>query len=235
MLNLKEEENLFTLGYRFVGGLDEAGRGPLAGPVVAACVICERDHKINMETLKDVKDSKKLTEKKREKLFGLIQENVFEVGVGVCDQDTIDRINIFQASLLAMKKAIGALKNKPEFIMLDGKFPIPNISLKQRAIIGGDNLVFSIAAASIIAKVTRDRIMRTHHEEYPEYGFDKHKGYGTKFHIEQLAKHGPCRLHRKSFEPIRKFYNNTANILKSPLILVNNKKINYNNNVIKEN
>ena len=167
MLNLKEEENLFTLGYRFVGGLDEAGRGPLAGPVVAACVICERDHKINMETLKDVKDSKKLTEKKREKLFGLIQENVFEVGVGVCDQDTIDRINIFQASLLAMKKAIGALKNKPEFIVLDGKFPLPNTSLKQKAIIGGDNLVFSIAAASIIAKVTRDQIMYQYHEQYP--------------------------------------------------------------------
>lgn len=208
MLDLKEEQNLFNSGYKLIGGLDEVGRGPLAGPVVAACVICKHDHNINPELVKEVKDSKKLTEKKREKLFGLIYESVFEVGVGVCDQETIDRINILEATFLAMKKAIGALKNKPEFILLDGKFPISNSSLKQKPIIGGDNSVFSIAAASIIAKVTRDRMMYKYHEQYPEYGFNKHKGYGTAFHIEQLLKCGPCPLHRKSFAPIKDFYKN---------------------------
>jgi len=210
-MDLKEEQNLFALGYKLIGGLDEAGRGPLAGPVAAACVICKYDHEISPELIKEVKDSKKLSEKKREKLFGLIYENVFEVGIGTCDQETIDRINILEATFLAMKKAIGALKNKPEFIVLDGKFPLPNTSLKQKAIIGGDNLVFSIAAASIIAKVTRDRIMYKYHEQYPVYGFDKHKGYGTAFHMEQLLKYGPSPIHRKSFAPVSDFYKNRKN------------------------
>jgi len=217
MLNLEEEQNIFSQGYGVIGAIDEAGRGPLAGPVVAACVLLRADN-LEMATAPFgdlsgrsssprspkgiIADSKKLSPKKREEAFRAIKEN-FEVGIGVCDHDTIDRINILQASFLAMKKALGALKQKADFIILDGKFPIPNISVKQKAIIGGDRLVFSIAAASIAAKVERDRIMMKAHETYPHYGFDKHKGYGTKFHMEQLKKFGPSPIHRKNFAPIK--------------------------------
>ncbi|MFH1662295.1 MAG: ribonuclease HII [Candidatus Falkowbacteria bacterium] len=207
MLELIEEKKLFDQGYKFIAGIDEAGRGPLAGPVVAACVIIKPDFKINPEIsgLKLINDSKKLTEKIREELFDIIKDEFYEIGIGMCDHNTIDRINILQASFLAMKKAIGALKNKPEFIMLDGKFPIPNCSFKQRPIIKGDALVFSIATASIIAKVTRDRIMKQMHEIYPNYCFDKHKGYGTKLHMECLKKYKPCPIHRKSFAPCKRY------------------------------
>ena len=202
MLNLDEEKNIFDQGYKFVAGIDEAGRGPLAGPVVAACVILKPEFIIN-EKLKPVKDSKKLSAKKREELYDIIKDEFSEIGVGVCDQDTIDKINILQATFLAMKKSVGALKQKPDFILVDGGFKIPNTSFKQKNIIKGDELVFSIAAASIIAKVARDRIMLEMHNKYPEYGFDKHKGYGTKFHIEQIKKIGPCPIHRKSFGPVK--------------------------------
>jgi len=205
MLELIEEKKLFNQGYKFIGGIDEAGRGPLAGPVVASCVIINPDFKINNEKLKLVNDSKKLTEKKREELFDIIKDEFYEVGIGICDHETIDRINILQASFLAMKKAIGALKQKPELIMVDGKFPIPNTSLEQRPIIKGDSLIFSIASASIIAKVARDRIMKQMHELYPNYCFDKHKGYGTKLHMECLKKYGTCLIHRKSFAPCKKY------------------------------
>ncbi len=208
MLDMIEEQNLFNEGYKLVAGIDEAGRGPLAGPVVAACVIFKPGFKaedLEFSELRLVKDSKKLNEKKREALFKAIKEEAQEIGVGICDHKTIDRINILQATFLAMKKAIGALKEKPEFIMADGKFLIPNCSYKQKAIIGGDKLIFSIAAASIIAKVTRDRIMREMHEKYPNYGFDRHKGYGTRLHIERLKKHGPCPIHRMSFKPCKHF------------------------------
>jgi len=202
MLDLKEEQNIFRRGYKLIGGIDEAGRGPLAGPVVAACVVLGPEFKINKE-LKIIKDSKKLTAKKREELFNVIQDNFVEIGIGVCDQKTIDRINILQASFLAMKKAIGVLKQKPEFVLLDGGFTIPNTSYAQKNIINGDSLIFSIAAASIIAKVTRDRIMRKMHEIYPQYGFFQHKGYGTQLHIERLRQYGPCPIHRASFKPVR--------------------------------
>ncbi|MBU4257091.1 ribonuclease HII [Patescibacteria group bacterium] len=207
MLGLIEEQNLFNEGYGLIAGIDEAGRGPLAGPVVAACVIFKPGFKmedLEFSELRLVNDSKKLNEKKREALFKVIKEECRGIGVGICDHKTIDRINILQATFLAMKKAIGALKEKPEFIMVDGKFLIPNCSYKQKAIIGGDKSVFSIAAASIIAKVTRDRIMRKMHEQYPDYGFDKHKGYGTKLHLACLKKYGPCEIHRRSFGPIRR-------------------------------
>jgi ribonuclease HII len=144
-----------------------------------------------------------LTEKRREELFELLSMLPLEIGVGICDHITIDRINILQASFLAMKKAISALKNRPEYILLDGKFRIPNLSLPQKAIISGDDLVFSIAAASIIAKVTRDRMMRKLHSDYPVYGFNKHKGYGTRDHLMALAAHGPSAIHRRSFDPVR--------------------------------
>ncbi|MFH1522699.1 MAG: ribonuclease HII [Patescibacteria group bacterium] len=203
MLDLIEEQNLFNQGHKLIGGIDEAGRGPLAGPVVAACVILGPEFRAGKSKLELVKDSKKLTAKKREELFDVIYNEFAEVGVGICDHSTIDKINILQATFLAMKKAIGALRKKPEFIILDGRFPIPNMSLKQKAVIRGDELVFSIAAASIIAKVTRDKIMKEMHETYPQYCFDKHKGYGTKLHIERLRQHGPSPIHRRSFKPVK--------------------------------
>jgi len=204
MLGLEIEKNIFSQGYEILGAIDEAGRGPLAGPVVAACVILSPDKEFNEDFRELIKDSKKLTEKKREEVFDQIYDNFLEIGVGICNHETIDRINILQASFLAMKKAIGALRKKPEFIILDGKFPIPSISIKQKPIIRGDGTVFSIAAASIIAKVTRDRIMREYHKKFSEYEFDQHKGYGTKVHMELLKKHGPCLIHRKSFGPVKK-------------------------------
>lgn len=204
MLNLEEENQLFSQGYQIIGGLDEAGRGPLAGPVVAACVILNPNWKPTNEQLTLIKDSKKLTEKKREELFDVIQDELLETGIGICDHETIDRINILQATFLAMKKALGSLKQKPDIILIDGKFGIPNYSGNQKAIIKGDDKVFSIMAASILAKVTRDRIMKEAHEKYPEFGFDKHKGYGTKAHLEAVINHGPCPIHRKSFKPISK-------------------------------
>ncbi len=207
MLDLNEERNIFSQGYEFIGGIDEAGRGPLAGPVVAACVIVDKNFNINHNELKSIKDSKKLTPKKREELFTLIREKFIEVGVGICDHETIDRINVLQATFLAMKKAISSLKQKPDYIILDGGLKIPNTSYEQKNIIRGDELIFTIAAASIIAKVTRDRIMLKAHEVYPQYCFDQHKGYGTKLHLERLEKYGPCLIHRKSFRPVKKAIN----------------------------
>jgi ribonuclease HII len=204
MLDLKTEQIIFKNGYKHIGAIDEAGRGPLAGPVVACCIIIDSDFKIS-PGLKKINDSKKLTAKIREDLFFEIKNNFINVGVGICDHKTIDKINISQAAFLAMKKAIGSLKQKPDFIIVDGKFPIPNISISQQAIINGDELVFSIAAASIVAKVTRDKIMEKMHEEYPQYGFNQHKGYGTKLHQEHLSRYGPCSIHRKTFAPIKKF------------------------------
>ena len=201
MPNLKLEKIFFQKGAKFIGGIDEAGRGPLAGPVVAACVVLDANFKTNKE-IQEIKDSKKLSAIKRKKLIDVIFASFIEVGIGICDHATIDRINILQATFLAMKKAIGALKQKPDFILLDGKFPIPNISIKQKTIIGGDNLAISIAAASIVAKVKRDEIMTELHKKYSQYGFDRHKGYGTKLHMEALRKHGPCPMHRRSFKPV---------------------------------
>jgi len=203
MLELTEEQNLFSAGYKIIAGIDEAGRGPLAGPVVAACVALEPGFidKLDSPEIELIKDSKKLTAKKREELAEFIMERLGEVGIGVCGHQTIDRINILQASFLAMKKAVGSLKQKPDFILLDGNLKISNCSYRQKAIIKGDELVFCIAAASIIAKVERDRIMLEMHDIYPNYGFDKHKGYGTKLHMERLKKYGPCAIHRMSFKP----------------------------------
>jgi ribonuclease HII len=207
MPNLNEEQSLFSQGYKIIGGIDEAGRGPLAGPVVAACVGWASDFdagKLEYTELKFLRDSKKLDEKKREQLFKIIQEEALEVGVGICDHKTIDRANIFQATFLAMKKALSALKNRPDFILIDGKFIIPNTSYQQKAIIKGDSKIFSIMSASIIAKVTRDRLMKQFHEQYPEYCFDRHKGYGTRLHFEMLKKYGPCQIHRRSFGPVKR-------------------------------
>lgn len=200
-MNINEEKKLFFNGYKTIGALDEAGRGPLAGPVVAACVIFNSDIKIDNELI-GVNDSKKLSEKTREFLFELIKQNFIEVGVGICDHETIDRINILQATFLAMKKAISVLKNKPDLIIIDGSAKIPNFSTPQQTYIKGDERLFTIAAASIIAKVTRDRIMQKMDKLYPSYGFSKHKGYGTKLHLEQLKQSGPCAIHRLSFNRV---------------------------------
>lgn len=201
-MDLTKEKELFAAGFRLVAGIDEVGRGPLAGPVVAACVVCTPDFEIKGD-LRLLKDSKKLTVKRREALYEVIMKSPLKVGIGICDHKTIDRINILQASFLAMKKAIGALRQKPEFILLDGRLPIPNTSYQQEAIINGDNLIYTIAAASVVAKVTRDRIMQEAHQRYPVYGFDQHKGYGTRLHLERLRQYGPCAIHRQSFKPVR--------------------------------
>ena len=202
MIDFETEKHIFNQGVTALGAIDEAGRGPLAGPVVAVCVICGPDFVQNKDH-ELIKDSKKISPKKREMLYQLITESFSEIGIGICDHDTVDRINILQASFLAMKKAIGCLRVKPEYVILDGKFPIPNFTTKQQPIIQGDSQVFSIAAASIVAKVVRDRIMCEQHEKYPAYNFDKHKGYGTKLHMEKLEQFGPCPIHRKSFNPVK--------------------------------
>jgi ribonuclease HII len=203
MLDLKTEQQYFDLGYEFIGGVDEAGRGPLAGPVVAACVVIGRDFKIDDEDLEMINDSKKLTAKKREKLFGIIKAKALAVEIGVVDNEIIDKINILQASFLAMRRAIKKLKIAPSYILTDGKFKIPKLETPQTAIIGGDAQVWTIAAASIIAKVSRDWLMSEMDKEYPEYLFAKHKGYGTKLHMEKILAHGPCPIHRRSFEPLK--------------------------------
>ena len=202
MLNFSTEENIFSEGWGMLGAIDEAGRGPLAGPVVAAIVLVAPNFIFDQKKYKLIRDSKKLSEAKREEAYDLIMSDFPEVKVGWCDHETIDRINILQATFLAMKKALGALKSKPDLVIVDGSFKIPNISQKQRAIIKGDATVFSIAAASIIAKVTRDRLMRKFHETYPVYEFAQHKGYGTKLHLEKIKEYGPSPIHRLSFAPL---------------------------------
>lgn len=207
------ENKLYADGYEIIIGIDEAGRGPLAGPVVA-CAAVLKNHESGSTDYESrefslIRDSKTLSHKQREQTLELIQEH-FHVGVGICDHQTIDRINILEASFLAMKKALTALTqnlqqitNNKIIILIDGNKKIPNFSLEQKAIVSGDKIVKSISAASIVAKVTRDRIMLEMHEKYPEYGFEKHKGYGTKMHMDALQKHGPCDIHRQSFRPVK--------------------------------
>lgn len=203
MLDLQTEKEIFKLGYKFVAGVDEAGRGPLAGPVVAACVVVDSNFKIDNDELKLVADSKKLSAKNREKLFRVIKEKALSVEISVVGHETIDKINILQASLFAMKKAIEACKNQPDYVLIDGNQKIPGLLIKQQAIVSGDAKVFCIAAASIIAKVSRDFLMCEEDKKYPEYQFAKHKGYGTKIHLEALNKYGPCPIHRRSFAPVK--------------------------------
>jgi ribonuclease HII len=203
MLNLDIEKKYFDLGYRLIGGVDEAGRGPLAGPVVAACVVIGPDFKIDHPDLELVADSKTLTAKKRERLFSIIKEKVLAVEIGLVDNLDIDKINILQASFLAMRRAIRKLKIQPDYILLDGGFKIPKLDKPQTAIVKGDATVWAIAAASIIAKVSRDWLMSEIDKKYPEYEFAKHKGYGTKLHFAKIKEFGPCPIHRFSFSPIK--------------------------------
>jgi len=197
--NFSEEKKLRKGGFRTIAGLDEAGRGPLAGPVVAAAAVI----KIKKFNVGYIKDSKKLSAKKREEFFKILTKHPdLEWGRGIISEKVIDKINILEATKLAMKKAVKGLKKKPDFLILDGNFRI-NLPLFQKSIIRADEKVFSCAAASIIAKVTRDRIMDRYHKKYPLYKFNKHKGYPTKLHFKLLKKYGPCKIHRKSFGPVR--------------------------------
>lgn len=187
------ENEAYENGYKYVCGVDEAGRGPLCGPVVAAAVILPKDAYIE-----GVNDSKKLSEKKREKLFDDIMQNAVAVGIGMSDVEVIEKMNILGATKEAMKEAIANLNIKPDYVLIDGNQDI-NIDIDRQTVVSGDARSESIAAASIIAKVTRDRMLKKYDEMYPEYGFAKHKGYGTKAHIEAIKEHGLSQIHRPSF------------------------------------
>ncbi len=178
---------------KLIAGVDEAGRGPLAGPVVAAAVIFDIETEID-----GINDSKKLSEKSRESLFDLITENALSYSIGIVSHGEIDQINILQASLLAMKNAVGSLNIQPDLILIDGNKSFAS-AIKTKTIVKGDAKSFSIAAASILAKVTRDRIMRKEAIRYPSYSWVTNKGYGTKEHIEAIKKFGPTPMHRKTF------------------------------------
>lgn len=231
----EKEKERSLLGYQFVIGIDEAGRGPLAGPVVACAVSLKnpfvaialagkQDFESSTSKIEEnsqgdekmwrlVRDSKTLSEKQRERAFDFIQEHFF-VGIGIINAETIDRVNILQATFLAMKAALADLLRKCKsihqtdgrldevYILVDGNQTIPNCSYPQEAVIGGDGTVKSIAAASIVAKVTRDRMIIKYDKEYPGYGLAKHKGYGTKMHMDALRRLGPCSIHRMSFKPV---------------------------------
>ncbi len=184
-------------GYRLVAGVDEAGRGPLAGPVVAAAVLLPLD--VSFEGLDD---SKKLSPSKREQLFPMLQEMVH--GVSVVNEDVIDEINILQSARLAMKQAVEKLSTGPDLLLIDGNQKIDS-SIEQWPIVKGDSKSFSIAAASVLAKVTRDRIMDDYHNLYPQYEFSRHKGYGTKLHRDLIAEYGPCPIHRRSFKGVTEY------------------------------
>ncbi len=222
--NFNEEKKLWRRGYKLVVGLDEAGRGPLAGPVIACAITVRQIPNSKFQALK-LRDSKQLTEKQREKFYKILTRNSdIEWGVGIVSEKIIDKINILEATKLAMKKAVKNLEKKinlkknikkqscqilrdrvksdmkksAEFLIVDGKMNL-NITLPQKSIIKADKKVFSCAAASIIAKVTRDRIMKKYDKKYPQYGFKKHKGYPTRAHFAVLQRLGPCPIHRKSF------------------------------------
>lgn len=184
--------------YKFVAGVDEAGRGPLVGSVVAAAVILDEHNPIA-----GLNDSKKLSEKKRNLLAIEIKQKALAWSVVSVDEAEIDRINILQASLLAMKRAVESLDHEPDMVLVDGN-KCPDLNYRVEAIVKGDSKVAAISAASILAKVDRDQQMMDLHERFPQYGFDRHKGYPTKVHMELLNLHGPCPLHRKSFGPVKK-------------------------------
>lgn len=195
LLKLSEyEKGLYEKGHKYIAGIDEAGRGPLAGPVVAAAVILPKDCLIE-----GVNDSKKISEKKREKLYDEITEKAVAWGVGIVDNNVIDEINILNATRRAMHMALLDLEEKPDYILIDAEKNVDTNGIPFLPIIKGDALSISIASASIIAKVTRDRMMREYDELFPMYGFEKHKGYGTKAHIEAIKKNGLCMIHRKTF------------------------------------
>lgn len=198
-VNLWEIENsLYSNGYKAVCGVDEAGRGPLAGPVCAAAVILPKGLEIP-----GLNDSKKLTDKKRRELFPIIKEQAIAWGIGFASEQEIDEINILQATFLAMQRAIDQLEGKADFALIDGNRE-KDFGLPVRTVVKGDSLSANIAAASVLAKVSRDSLMEELAKEYPEYGFEVHKGYGTKAHYAALTEHGMSPIHRRTF--LKKFY-----------------------------
>lgn len=207
---IQEEKKLWKKGFKHVAGIDEAGRGPLAGPVVSGAVlILEKDFR-EVKRIKSVKDSKQLSEKKREEVYpNLTNHPKLNWGIGIVSEKVIDKINILEATKLSMIKAIKNLekknKIKVDYIILDGKMKL-DFEAEQESIIKADDKVFSVSAASIIAKVTRDRMMIKYDKKYPGYNFKKHKGYGTKEHLKNIKKKGICGIHRKSFAPINQPY-----------------------------
>lgn len=198
---LKVERGLWQNGVQLVCGVDEVGRGPLAGPVVAAAVILPK----HVE-LKGVRDSKALTPQKREELYPQILESCISFGIGQVDPMVIDEVNILQATFIAMRRALSKLRVVPQHILVDGCL-IPRLPLLQTPIKGGDRKSLSIASASILAKVFRDRLMECYDLRYPQYKFSKNKGYGTREHVEAIFKYGPCEIHRKSFRPLKEYLN----------------------------
>lgn len=199
------ERSLCKQGFARVAGVDEAGRGPLAGPVVAGCVVLpvDGDHSC-------FKDSKQLTSRQREHLFSALQDSKAHIGVGIVSAREIEQINILQASLLAMRRAIEDClpEGLPDFLLVDGTFSVP-LPLSQQTLVKGESKSASVAAASIIAKVTRDRIMARAHEAFPHYNFIQNQGYPTKEHRRSIAEHGPCELHRRTFKGVREFFPDT--------------------------
>jgi len=193
------ERMYYGQGYQRIAGVDEVGRGPLAGPVVAAAVVLPKDG-IGEKLF----DSKKIPPKKREELYGIIHSKALGIGIGTIGQEEIDLLNIFQATLKAMALAVKNLPISPDFLLIDGPQGL-RLSIPQKPIRKGDQLCNSIAAASIIAKVTRDRMMLECHQKYPQYNFAKHKGYGTKEHRMAIEKFGVCELHRKTFRGVKEY------------------------------
>jgi len=209
--NFKEEERFWRRGFKFIVGLDEAGRGALAGPVVAGAIRVNFLSKAFISQIKNkslsfpkICDSKKLSESQREKCFDFLTNHpAIEWGVGIISEKIIDQINIWQATKLAMKQAIANLSQEADFLLIDGKFLLDDLPLDQKAMPLADEKIWSCAAASIIAKVTRDRLMKNYHQRFPEYGFSQNKGYGTPAHFLALKKHGASPIHRLSFSPLK--------------------------------
>jgi len=196
------EDKAALNGYKYIAGVDEAGRGPLAGPVVSAAVILPRSF-----SCPGLTDSKQLTPLKREKFYSVIMEEAVAAATAIATPEEIDTINILQASLLSMKRAVDRLLVTPDYLLVDGIFTIKGGSMVQEPIVHGDEISISIAAASVLAKVTRDAMMYEFHLQYPCYGFDRHKGYPTRVHKEAIVTHGPSPIHRKTFRGVKEFIN----------------------------
>jgi ribonuclease HII len=198
LCSLEHENALRARGFSHVAGVDEAGRGPLAGPVVAAAVVLPVDYHHDV-----LRDSKQLTQLQRERLYDeLVARTDVHWAVAIVTHREVDKLNILRATHKAMRAATAQLGATPDHVLIDG-LPVRHFPIEQTALVGGDNLSFSIAAASVIAKVTRDRLMLDFDREFPEYGFAQHKGYGTALHLERLRLHGPCPIHRRTFLPVQ--------------------------------
>lgn len=203
--NRQYENELYSKGYKLIGGIDEVGRGPLVGPVVTACVILPEDFALDGLT-----DSKKLSEKKRDMFYDIIMEKAISVGIGIMDEDVIDKVNIYEATKLAMYQAVDNMSVKPDYILIDA-MKLDKLDVPSTSIIKGDLKSITISAASVIAKVTRDRMMYELGKKYPMYKFAKNKGYPTKDHIEAIVKYGILKEHRKTFKPVTEHVNRIYN------------------------